>query len=183
MKRIIVLFLAFGSTASAFAQKAAAQGASATQTAASALGTKPGGDYTQAAPPVIGIGSIIQLLLALAVVTLLLKFVLPKAAGWLNKANAKKNGQIAVIEETVPFNGGSLLVVKARGRNLLIGAGSGSLTTLADLTEVPTEPQTVFETVLEEQEQTVSAVIDPVTPAEALDRLARLIPSSGVSVQ
>lgn len=174
--KLLALLAGFAASASVFAQsKPAAE-------AANSLGLRPGGGYVQAAPPTIGIMPILQLIVALAIVTALLRFVLPKVAVRLNESKLKKHGQIVKIEETTPVNGGMLMLVKARGRTLLIGATAGQMTTLADLTEIPAEPQPKFERMLEEEEEiaepeVVSESKAPVGPAEALDRLTRFYPT------
>lgn len=140
------------------------------------LGTKPGGSFQAVQPTQIGFMPILQLIVALGIVTFLLKWVLPKVAERLNKSFRQKAGQIVTVEETTPFQGGTLLVVKARGKTLLIGSTGTSVSTLADLTEIPTEVPSPFETQLDAE---VGIAVEksgyaPLDPAEALRRLTQL---------
>lgn len=97
-----------------------------------ALGTRPSPVNYEASP--VGIGPVVQLLLALAVVGAGIKFALP----WVMKRfggriATQANGSIR-IEESAAFPGGKLYVVEARGRTLLLGTTAQNVTCLADLT-------------------------------------------------
>lgn len=97
------------------------------------------GTRTEAGPSVaggsspVGILPMIQMMVALGIVIALVKYVLPKFMGKVAKpTNA---GEIN-IESTAALNAsGSLHIVTARGRTLLIGATPTGMTCLADLTE------------------------------------------------
>ncbi len=138
------------------------------------LGTKPGGTFQTVQPAQIGFLPILQLLAALAFVTVLLKWVLPKFADRLNKNFSKKAGQLISIEETTSFPGGNILVVKARGRTLLLGSSGTHIAMLADLTEIPKESPSQFEETLQKVEASSSMPTSVLDPAEALLRLNRL---------
>lgn len=106
------------------------------------------GTRTDATPSVaggsspVGIMSMIQMLVALGIVVALVKFVLPKFLGKVAKPTSE--GDIT-IESTASLNAsGSLHIVSARGRTLLIGATPTGMTCLADLTE-DAEPAPLLE--------------------------------------
>src|SRR5579862_4605080 len=66
-----------------------------------------------------GIMSFLQMMIALGIVLVLLKLVMPKLVTKLNKKIVTKAGSAIQIEETAAFAGGSLYVVKARSKTLL----------------------------------------------------------------
>lgn len=106
------------------------------------------GTRTEATPTVaggsspVGIMPMIQMLVALGIVVALVKFVLPK---FLGKVARPTNAGDINIESTAALNAsGSLHIVTARGRTLLIGATPTGMTCLADLTDESTdEPEIV----------------------------------------
>lgn len=146
------------------------------------LGTKVGGSSpeTAAQSSSVGPGAFIQMVLALGIVLLLLKLVLPKVAGKLNKRLTPSSSSLLSVEETASFAGGNLYIVKARQKTLLLSATSSGVTCLADLTEGSTEPAPTFEEIVQaaeplkpEQMQTEEqAPADPI--AAALQRIERL---------
>lgn len=169
--RILAGLLAFGMAAAAFAGDGM-------------LGTKQGAS-TVAAPPTsggLGLMSFIQMIAALAIVLLLLKFVLPKVAGIMNKKLVTPLGSVIRIQESAAFAGGTLYVVQAKSKTLLLSVATSGVTCLADITDGPkTEPEvkTFQEMVEEEIETPTFAVVQtPAEPADeqisiALERLSR----------
>lgn len=143
------------------------------------------GTRTDATPAVaggsspVGIMPMIQMLVALGIVVALVKFVLPKFLGKVTKPTSE--GDIT-IESTAALNAsGSLHIVTARGRTLLIGATPTGMTCLADLTEDET---VVLETPVAApkkaqtfEEMLASATIADPTPAPArpVDDVARAL--------
>lgn len=97
-----------------------------------------------------GIGPIVQTLLALGLVALLLKFALPKLAASLNK-KLRSSGEAGIrIEESATFAGGTLYIVTARNRSLLLSVSTSGVACLADLTSGPlVEPATFGEMLAE----------------------------------
>ncbi|GBC91552.1 hypothetical protein HRbin15_00005 [bacterium HR15] len=80
----------------------------------------------------------LQMTLAMLLMAIGLRYGLPRLIGWAGKAGigSRLDGEIRLLESrAVP--GGSLLMVKARDRLLLIGATPQSMQLLADLTETP----------------------------------------------
>ena len=172
----------------------------AEDTTKGAFGTKAsGGAGTTAAMSNGGpsIFSIIQMIIAVAIVVGLMKFVLPKIVSKMGgKLTTTLNGGIR-IEESATFPGGNLYVVTVSDRKLLLGATAQSISTLADLgpvvkpnpgpafldyldnadtsnvtpaTEViPTRAVVSVEAPVEAEEEKES------DPREALERLARLM--------
>ncbi|MFQ3586333.1 MAG: flagellar biosynthetic protein FliO [Fimbriimonadaceae bacterium] len=104
------------------------------------LGTKadPNPGFSSAAQgQPIGFAPLLQLALAVAVVVLLLKLVLPKLVSKLNRGLVAGVGSPIRIEEAAQFAGGTLVVVEARNRTLLLCVGGNGVTMLADLTPAP----------------------------------------------
>ena len=118
------------------------------------FGTKasPSTGLSAGAAAPVGALPIFQMLLALAVVLALVKWVLPTLfKKYSPKFGAKSSGGIH-IEETAAFGPTTLAVVTVKGRTLLIGSSPQSVNCLADLTEgakaqaaVPTFAE-IFET-------------------------------------
>lgn len=100
-----------------------------------------------AGSPVSGM-AFVQMAVALAVVYLALRFVLPKALVRVNRRINPGLGSGIRIEESATFAGGTMHIVQARGKTLLVAVGNGQVACLADLTEPPTatpEPLTFQE--------------------------------------
>lgn len=172
----------------------------AEETAKGAFGTKSaGGAGTTAAMSSGGpsIFSIIQMIIAVAIVVGLMKFVLPKIVSKMGgKLTTNLNGGIR-IEESATFPGGNLYVVTVSDRKLLLGATAQSISTLADLGPVvKPNPGPAFLDFLDSADSSkvtpateviptraVVAMEAPVQaaeekdsdPREALERLARLM--------
>jgi len=100
------------------------------------LGTKSGGGTpilsTGSAP---GAAAFLQMLAALIIVLVLLKFVAPKLLGRAGKRLVTTPSGHLQVEETAHFAGGALYIVRARSKTLLLGANATSISFLADLTE------------------------------------------------
>jgi flagellar biogenesis protein FliO len=90
----------------------------------------------QSASGGIGFQSLFQLLLALAIVVILIRWLVPKYAAKFNK-KSKPVSNMADLEEvgTVPLGIATAHLVKVRGRTLLLGSSPQGVTLLADLTE------------------------------------------------
>lgn len=150
---------------------------SSAQSRSGFLGTKPGGttDFgASASSP--GPFAFLQMLLALGIVLVLLKFVAPKLLDRFGKRITTSTGGSLKIEETASFGGGNLYIVHAKGKTLLIGATQQSVNCLADLTEVSAAPEVpVFEELLEAEPGAQPQVSpDEDAAAAALSRLDRL---------
>ncbi|CUU34452.1 MAG: flagellar biosynthetic protein FliO [Fimbriimonadales bacterium] len=102
-----------------------------------ALGTRSGSPMQVAAPSSSG-GGWIQVSLALLMVGVGLRYGLPKLLRWAGKTGdgSPLDGQVRVIETRAVPNG-SLMLVKARDRLLLIGSSPQGMSLLADLTPPP----------------------------------------------
>lgn len=154
------------------------------------LGTKasPAAGPMQADTGGVGIMSFLQMMIALGIVLVLLKFVMPKLVTKLNKKIVTKVGSEIQIQESAAFAGGSLYIVQAKTKSLLLSVTSTGVTCLADLTtsqpepELPTfkeivdqeidrplQPFAVIETEVEQQNED-----DPAQIAAVLERLKRL---------
>ncbi len=106
-----------------------------------ALGTRGGTPLRTVTPPNSQYAWL-QMTLALLLVAAGLRYGLPRLIGWAGKAGigSRLDGEIRILESrAVP--GGSLLLVKARDRLLLIGATPQGMQLLADLTENSTPPK------------------------------------------
>jgi flagellar biogenesis protein FliO len=138
----------FGLSLVAFAITGAAMAQTVTEAANQASGSGILGTKLSSPVPVttsgtsgVGVGALIQLLVALGIVAFLLKYLLPKVAGKLTgKFQSKATGGIK-LEETVQIPGGALHIVTARGRTFLVGSTPQAIQHLAELTEVPSQPE------------------------------------------
>lgn len=129
--QVILLWAAWGQSAPAD-----------TDLAPGALGTRSGSPMQAASPS--SSGSWIQVSLALLIVGIGLRYGLPKLLRWAGKTGdgSPLDGQVRVIETRAVPNG-SLMLVKARDKLLLIGSSPQGMSLLADLTP-PAEPETQF---------------------------------------
>jgi flagellar biogenesis protein FliO len=75
---------------------------------------------------------IAQTLIALAVVAVLLKWVLPKTVGWLARRTSGSSGAGIRVEATAVVGGAALHVVRVEGRKVLVGITSHTVTALAE---------------------------------------------------
>lgn len=173
--QVILLWAAWGQSAPA-----------GTELAPGALGTRSGSPM-QVASPSSGGGGWIQVSLALLVVGIGLRYGLPKLLRWAGKTGdgSPLDGQVRVIETRAVPNG-SLMLVKARDKLLLIGSSPQGMSMLADLTP-SAEPETqiadtAFDKVLRsarpyqpavDPQQTVAAQVQT-RLHQARERLARL---------
>ncbi len=82
----------------------------------------------------------LQMMLALGIVLVLLKFILPKLVTKLNKKIVTKVGSAIQIEESANFAGGTLYIVKAKSKTLLLSVTSAGVTCLSDLSAAGAEP-------------------------------------------
>jgi hypothetical protein len=85
--------------------------------------------------PAVGMMPFLQMMAALTIVFLMVKFLLPKIASKMNKKLVTGSGSQIKIEENANFAGGHLYVVSARGKTLLLSAGQGGVSCLADLSD------------------------------------------------
>lgn len=146
------------------------------------LGTRAGGGGMN---PASGGGSpvgalpLLQMLIAVAIVFGLVKWALPKLLGKVNKKLVPELGSSIHIEESASFAGGSLFVVRARRKTLLLSVASTGVTCLADLGDSEVEdvpPPTFQEMVLAAPGTKASAVVeapDNERVQDALERLSR----------
>jgi hypothetical protein len=135
------------------------------------LGTKSGGGYIGSGDaPAVGPMPIIQMLIALGIVLALVKWLLPKALSKVGKKLVTPVGSGIAIEESAAFSGGSLYIVKARGKELLVCVSSSGVSCLADL---GTQREPVAEPTFQEMVETAKAAPAPEVEL-ALERLVRL---------
>ncbi len=118
------------------------------------LGTKVSGSTaTNGASGAPGVTSFVQMVVALGIVLVLLKTVVPKLAGKLNKRLVTNATSSLTIEETANFAAGNLYIVRARHKTLLLCASSTGVTCLSDLTEGQTAPEVpTFQEIVEAAE-------------------------------
>jgi hypothetical protein len=130
-----------------------------------------------------GFGPLVNVLVALGIVYAIVRFALPKVMNRLNRRIVAGASSAIRIEESASFAGGSLYVVSARGKSLLLAVGTQGVQCLADLTESPSkspEPPT-FGDLVEVEIRRESAAVRAESPepsagdwSEALQRLERL---------
>ena len=97
------------------------------------LGTRASAGEFDASP--VGVGPVVQLLLALLIVGAGIRFALPAVVRRFGGRLSTEAGGTIRIEESASFPGGRLYVVEARGRVLLLGTTPQNVSMLADLTE------------------------------------------------
>ncbi|MER3402114.1 MAG: hypothetical protein C4337_02150 [Armatimonadota bacterium] len=126
--------------------------ASGDELAPGVWGTRSGAPI-QVATPADSANAWVQVSLALIIVGLGLRYGLPRLLRWVGKTGegSPLDGQVRVIEKRAVPNG-SLMLVKARDRLLLIASSPHGMSLLADLTP-PSEPtvsalETAFDRVL-----------------------------------
>lgn len=145
------------------------------------LGTK--GDVLVTSAPSSGV-PILQMFVSLAIVLGLLKFVLPKIAGKLNKKLVTPLNSGIKIEESAHFAGGTLYIVNARGKSLLLSVSTTGVQCLSELESVPVKQEPLFMEVLKQEVDEPKAPamaivndepIDRKKAEEALARLERLV--------
>lgn len=143
------------------------------------LGTKSG-VVGSTAGQTGGVASLFQMLIALGLVLLALKWILPKVAARLNKKLVTTTTGSIVVEESAQFAGGSLYVVRARSKTLLLNVGGTGVTCLADISEPPVQEPT-FPDFLDAmpgnppEEFTAAVIESPDSEHSALDRLNRFL--------
>ena len=127
--------------------------------------------------PLVGGWDMVQMLVALAIVFVLLKWALPKVVARMNKKLVTSSDSSITVEESSNFGGGSLQIVSARGRTLLLCVSQNGVTFLTDRTKVPEkqEEPAFFEMVdkaatLDEDELKAVVEIDEVEPAPDLQQ-------------
>jgi flagellar biogenesis protein FliO len=156
------------SIASAFALLAASLALSQQ----SGIGTKP--DLVVRPTQIsggVGTWDLVQMVVALAIVFALLKWALPKLVTRMNKRLSAKDGSSITVEESASFGGGSLQIVTARGRTLLLCVSQSCVTLLADLTsDKPVQEEPAF---FEMVDKASAKVVDE-KDRVALERLNRL---------
>lgn len=122
----------------------------------------------------MGVMPLIQMAIALAVVLGLLKFVLPKMVGKMNKKLVTSTTSGLQIEESANFAGGTLYIVRAKSKTLLLSVSTQGVNCISDLTEeaTPEPTKTEFEEIIDQapgDKLPEHAVVE-----EALARLERL---------
>ena len=93
---------------------------------------------------------LIQMFIALAIVLGLVKWLLPKLLGKVNKKLTTGIGSAIRIEESAQFAGGTLYVVNAKSKTLLLSVTSQGVQCLSDLTEPPKPEPATFEELVEQ---------------------------------
>ncbi|MBL8065375.1 MAG: flagellar biosynthetic protein FliO [Chthonomonadaceae bacterium] len=128
---------------------------------AQSLGTKK--DIATSKPtasgPIVQPMDLIQMVVALAVVGFLVKWLVPKAVAFFGKRITTPIGSTIRLEESATFGGGQLQVVTVRGKALLLSVSSGGVSFLADLTEeAPVNDPPLFMDVLDQADPTNAIV-------------------------
>jgi flagellar biogenesis protein FliO len=122
------------------------------------------------APAGGSVWSILQTILVLGVVLFVLKAFGPKLiAKFSRKLVTSTSGQIKV-EESATFAGGSLYVVEARGKSLLLCVGANGVTCLSELESKPSSlEQPLFMEIVDQEIETQIANPRPVRAAVYLE--------------
>lgn len=88
----------------------------------------------------IGPMQLLQLLLALAIVVILLKVVLPRLAPRIQRRIAHHPGSSVRVTESIELGGAGLHLVQVRDRELLIGTATSGVQLIADVTPASSSP-------------------------------------------
>lgn len=122
--------------------------------------------------PVVGGMQFVQMIVALGLVFALLKFGLPKLVGKMGKRLSTPLNSSIQVEESANFGAGSLQVITARGKTLLIAVTQSGVSCLADLTDDSTksaqEPAffELFDSAKQESTIPTKAVIESELPQQ-----------------
>lgn len=121
---------------------------------------------------------LIQLVIVAAILFLVLKVMGPKALSFLGSRVSTPVGSSIKVETSATLAQGALYVVNVRGKTLLLGATTGSVSLLADLTEaeaaLKAEPAFFEEldaAVVELEPVSAAAITEDESPLSRLDRL------------
>ncbi len=135
------------------------------------LGTKS--DVVKAAPATqaaagSGLMPLVQMAVVAGIAMLVLKVVIPKLTSKLNRRISPTIGGGIRVEESATFAGGSLYVVSARKKTLLLCASGQGVSCLADLTDpAPTCEEPLFVDILSDATQRTPAHSSAVVAANA----------------
>lgn len=154
-----------------------------------ALGTRdsnPLRTTTTASP--VGATNLIQMVIALGIVLVILRYGLPKLLKWGAKTGlgSKLDGEIRILE-TRAITGGSVHLIRVRGRLLLLSSTAQGIQLLADLTNpqepAPSEPSEFDRWLRQSERSNTTAAVESderagvqqglLTAAEQLKRLTR----------
>lgn len=129
------------------------------------LGTKtsPMGAPMQADTGGVGFMPFLQMMIALAIVLVVLKFLMPKLMTKLNKKLVTKVGSAIQIEESAAFAGGTLYIVRAKAKTLLLSVTAQGVACLSDLSEPESAPMPTFEEIVEKE------IVGPMPPFAVVD--------------
>lgn len=138
------------------------------------LGTKASPITTSSAPGGMGVMPLVQMAIALGVVLFLLKFILPRIVGKMNKKLITSATSMLKVEESATFAGGTLYIVRARSKTLLLSVSTQGVNCLADITEEDAKPEekTAFEEIIDSAPG--DRLPDTAVIEQALNRLERL---------
>lgn len=112
-----------------------------------------------------GFMSFLQMIIALGIVLVLLKLVLPKVVTKLNKRIVTKVGSAIQIEESAAFAGGTLYIVKAKSKTLLLSVTAQGVNCLSDLSPAQAVPSpATFQEIVDKE---LSGPLQPFAVVEA----------------
>ena len=114
------------------------------------------------------------MILALAIVAFLLKWVLPRIAGKITKKLVTSPDGGIHVEESAQFAGGSLYIISARGKSLLVSVAGTNVSTLSDLSQPTRSQLDPFELALAEAQARPALSAAELETRAALDRLSHL---------
>lgn len=159
------------------------------------LGTRSGGGFTPLDSSVgLGIGPMIQMLIALGIVIFLLKWLLPKIADkWFSQNKSSRSGLIKIVESS-PLGNAVLHLIDVDGNKLLVATHSQGVTLMTSISHpsplqddssvqtsstrtIPSQKLTsnlTFEEVLSSEESTPPLYLPSIDAHNALTRLERL---------
>lgn len=130
---------------------------------------------TSSGSSALGVLQLAQLLIALGVVFVVVRYLLPKLAARMGRRLNTKIGSDIKIEESASFAGGMLYIVQVRGKTLLISVGAQGVSCLADLTEKPKAEEnfTTFKEIVESQPEPQEGAFEPKVEVEEEEPTAK----------
>ncbi len=136
------------------------------------LGTKADILTTSTSSPATGnsVWSILQTVLVLGVVLFVLKVFGPKLIAKFSRKLVIHTTGLIKVEESATFAGGSLYVVEARGKSLLLCVGANGVTCLSELqSNTKTDAQPLFMEMIDQEIEAQVAKPRPVHAAVYLE--------------
>ncbi|HWD39824.1 MAG TPA: flagellar biosynthetic protein FliO [Fimbriimonas sp.] len=149
-------------------------GASLTFAGSGMFGTKSSPMPSVGNQESMGVFPVLQMLVALAIVLAMVKWLMPLAIKKFGKKLSSNTSGGIRIDETATVGSMNMCVVTVRGKTLLIGSTADSVTCLADLTEATQSQPATFHDILGQQAYAPAIPRDPDPLEDIAGQLERL---------